>query len=1130
MKIKRLIEIIANRKFSALLWLSRLKCLPAMMVVCLGIVSISGCGADKNAPEKVTNKSQTERLKENTADRKALASNFVEPPKSIQTSVYWYWISNHLSKEGVIRDLHAMKDAGINRAFIGNIGLDDLPFGKVKMLSEQWWEILHVALKTATELDIEIGIFNSPGWSQSGGPWVKAENSMRYLISSETRVNGPAKFSKKLKRPHDIYQDVKVIAYPVPESHGRVLDNNNSMITASPKLSELATLLDGDISTGVKFTGDGNYTFDIKADKAFTARSLSVRSLEVIMKANVLFQAKNNNGEFTTVKAFEIDRSNASIEVGFVPFAPVVLSFPAVTASEFRLVVDYEKPKGPYIAPGAKLSGLAEIVISQAPRVERYAEKTLAKMHATPMPYWKEYQWSEQASVADKSLVIDPARVLDISEHMSSDGTLNWDVPEGEWVIQRSGMTPTGTTNGPSAPEAMGYEVDKLSKEHAEMHFYGHMGEVLKRIPAEDRKTFKVVVQDSYEKGGQNFTDGFLEEFAEVYGYDPLPYLPVYQGIVVKSQQASDGFLWDMRRLVANKVAYDYVAGLREVSHKHGLTTWLENYGHWGFPGEFLMYGGQSDEIAGEFWSEGELGNIENRAATSAGHIYGKTKISAESNTAGLKAFYRYPGIIKQRSDRFFAEGINNTLLHVMITQPYEDKFPGVNAWFGTEFNRKNTWFSQIDVYTQYLKRTNYMLQQGLNVADIAYFIGEDTPKMTGVTDPEAPIGYQFDYMNAEVIEKYMTVEDGLITLPHGTQYSIMVLPKLETMRPALLAKIKQLVNEGAVILGPPPSRSPSLQDQPQADQQVQSMAAQLWGDVDGITVKSRKVGKGMIINGLDMTEAFALLNTVPDVKLPEDNSIHYGHRTLDGQDIYFITNQTEDTKIVTPEFRVIGKQPELWQATTGYRRDLPAYQQSEQTTAVPLKLEPLESVFVVFSKPVGPAKVTGIAANYPEAKLVSDITTPWNVTFDSTHRGPKEAVSFPSLIDWTASDDDRIKYYSGTAFYSNTFTLDKLQEGEQIVIDLGKFTAMAKVTVNGQYVGGLWTAPTRLDISKFVNKGENSLKIEIVNTWVNRIIGDMHLPEQERKTWMLVNPYDAQSPLQTSGLLGPVKISTVTY
>ena len=178
-----------------------------------------------------------------------------------------------------------------------------------------------------------------------------------------------------------------------------------------------------------------------------------------------------------------------------------------------------------------------------------------------------------------------------------------------------------------------------------------------------------------------------------------------------------------------------------------------------------------------------------------------------------------------------------------------------------------------MDVFTAYLKRVNFMLQQGLNVADAAYFIGEDAPKMTGVTDPALPAGYQFDYMNAEVIEKYMTVQDGKITLPHGTQYRILVLPQLETMRPELLAKIKQLIEQGAVVMGPQPSRSPSLQNQPEADEQVRQMAAEIWGDVDGVNVKSRKVGKGMILNGMTMEEAFALIDCIPDCRIPDGAS-----------------------------------------------------------------------------------------------------------------------------------------------------------------------------------------------------------------------------------------------------------------
>ena len=707
------------------------------------------CGTGASGPQHVSHE--------------ALASGFVTPPDSIQTSVYWYWISNNISKEGVIKDLESMKKAGINRAFIGNIGQDDVPYGNVKMLSEEWWDILHAALKKATELDIEIGIFNSPGWSQSGGPWVKADQAMRYLASSETRAKGPQKFNAKLVQPTDSFQDVRVIAYPVPKDDQLTLNASNGTITSTPKVADLTKITDGDQKSGIAIPKGGEITIDLKANAPFTARSLTVKPTEHPLGAQGELQVKEGDN-YRTLSKFDINRTNTALNVGFDQFAPVVVSIPATTGTDFRVII-----KGANAG-----SGLAEVALAAAPRVERFSEKTLAKMHPTPLPYWKDYQWPVQPAVEDAALMVDPAKVQDISQYLAADGTLTWDVPEGEWVILRMGMTPTGTTNSPAAPEATGYETDKMSREHIASHFDAHMGEILRRIPAEDRKTFKVVVQDSYETGGQNFTDGMIEEFKTRYGYDPTPYLPVYNGIVVGSEEASDRFLWDVRRMIADKVAYDYVGGLRDVSHQHGLHTWLENYGHWGFPGEFLMYGGQSDEIGGEFWSEGELGDIENRAASSCGHIYGKTKFSAESNTCAGNSYARYPGVIKQRGDRFFAEGINNTLLHVYITQP-DDRLPGVNAWFGNEFNRHNTWFSQIDNYLTYLKRANFMLQQGLNVADAAYFIGEDAPKMTGIVDPALPTGYQFDYMNAEVIEKYMDVKDGKITLPHGTQYRILV-------------------------------------------------------------------------------------------------------------------------------------------------------------------------------------------------------------------------------------------------------------------------------------------------------------------------------------------------------------------
>ena len=521
----------------------------------------------------------------NGQDKNALEAGFMNPAEKVQTSVYWYWISGNISEEGVKKDLYSMKEAGINRAFIGNIGLEGIhtPYKTVPFYSEEWWKILHAALKTATELGIEIGIFNSPGWSQSGGPWVKPEQAMRYLASVKAEVSGGKQVEVVLAKPDKDFLDVKVIAFPSVGKKAARLSVANAKVTSAIPLQNLNSLIDGDKETAVLFTekSEKPVAIDFRTDQPFTLRSLQIFPARQPIQTNARLLVKENGG-YRMLSEFKIDRFNANLNVGFDPYAPVVISVPETTASEFRLE----------LANTASGMGLGEVEFLSLPAVERYPEKTLAKMFQTPLPYWHEYQWPVQPEVGDPSLVIDPGKVLDISAFLQGD-RLVWKAPAGEWTILRTGMLPTGVTNSPADPEATGLEIDKMSRKHVEAHFEAFMGEIYRRIPAEDRACWKVVVQDSYETGGQNFTDDFLSEFQARYGYDPLPFLPAYEGYVVGSEDRSDRFLWDLRRLIADKVAYDYVGGLREVCHKYGLTTWLENYGHWGFPGEFLQYGGQ---------------------------------------------------------------------------------------------------------------------------------------------------------------------------------------------------------------------------------------------------------------------------------------------------------------------------------------------------------------------------------------------------------------------------------------------------------------------------------------------------------------------------------------------------------
>ena len=1054
-----------------------------------------------------------------------LEKGFVNIPDSIQTSIYWYWISDHISKEGVIKDLQAMKEAGINRAFIGNIGLDDSEagVGNVKFYSDEWWEILHAALKTATDLGIDIGIFNSPGWSQSGGPWVQPEEAMRYLAYTKKNIIGGDRIQVKLERPdspyQDSFQDVKVLAFPtLPGANS--LSLQNTKVTSNPSIAHIESIITGskEVILNPNHEPGKNVSIDFSTTDSFTLRSLKIYTTEVGIDSQAKLEVEEG-GEYKEITQFSIARFNPALNVGFDPYAPIVISTPSTRGNKFRLTL-YN------VAGGA---GLKKVLFSSNPCVERYPEKTLAKMHQTPLPFWHEYQWDNQPIVDESNLLVDATSVLDITEFLDGE-VLTWDAPEGNWTILRTGMLPTGVTNGPARPEARGLEIDKMSKTHVKTHFEAFLGKIYERIPAKDRACWKVVVQDSYETGGQNFTDTFLEDFEARYGYNPVPFLPIYSGIVVESQEISDRFLWDMRRLVADKIAYDYVGGLRDVSHQYGLTTWLENYGHWGFPGEFLQYGGQSDEIGGEFWSEGSLGDIENRAASSCGHIYGKNKISAESFTAGGGAYHRYPALMKQRGDRFFSEGINNTLLHLYICQPYEDKEPGVNAPFANEFNRKNTWYPHLDLFTTYLKRVNYMLQQGLNVADVAYFIGEDTPKMTGITDPALPKGYQFDYINAEVIERDLFVKDGLLTLPHGTQYKVLVLPPMDTMRPELLEKIKELIHQGAVVLGNPPKRSPSLENFPNADEIIQSLADELWGKIDR-DKKYASIGLGKLMQGISLEEVFELINVVPDCKLNEEDPILYGHRKVNNQfDIYFITNQSNELYRFTPEFRVKGLSPELWNPVNGAIRELKSFQFTDGGTAVPIQLDSYESAFIVFRKQANETKeALDIRMNYPTPHVLAELNKGWTVSFDSEKRGPK-AIVMDELVDITTHINDSIKYYSGTIQYENSFKLDHKKALGRVFLKAHDLSAMAKVEVNGELVGGFWTAPYQVDITDYITNGRNQIKIEVTTTWVNRIIGDLKLPIEERKTWLTFQPWNENDGLHKSGLIGPVVIESYDY
>jgi hypothetical protein len=1063
-------------------------------------------------------------------DSDLLSEGFRNPPSDTRPWVYWYWIDENISKTGITKDLEAMARVGIGQALIGHISPGNVR-GETKMLTEEWWDMLAFAVKEGQRLGVDIGLFNGPGWSQSGGPWIKLDQSMRYVASSELIVRGPATFNQKLPEPGPDFNPIAVQAFPVDLGLSNTIRRTDiERITSYPDTRNLNNLVDGDTATTYLFQDNSNsekliIEFHCKGNR--TIQTLKFHQLPVSLFADVEFQRVDSLGKFTTVRKFAIDRRNVNFQIGPKRYEPVLFSVPSTSSNVFRLVFENIKS-----SDGA---GFKEIELQAIPVVDQYIDKQLGKMSSDPLPLWNAYLWPNQPE-PEGQYVVKPEKIINLTSQVDDSGILHWEIPAGDWVIMNSGMVPSGAVNVPAPPEATGYESDKFSSEATVTHFNSFVGKFLEKIPEADRQAFKTVVIDSYEVGSQNWSNDFSKIFLEKFGYDPIPWLPVFSGRIVKSADLSNRFLWDVRRLTADLIAENYVATFRKLSNKHGLNLWVENYGHWGFPAEFLQYGGKADMVSGEFWFENpfwDLGPLESRAASSAAHIYGKNKVFAEAFTAGFN-FRQYPGSMKKRGDRIFCEGVNHFVLHVYIHQPWDDKLPGVTAWFGMSFQRNNTWFEQSKVWIDYLRRCHYMLQQGEAVTDVCYFIGEDAPKMTGALSPALPKGYDYDFINAEVLEQ-SEVKGGNIVLPSGKKYSLLILPEPETMRPGLLGKINELVLGGAKVYGPAPQRSPSMSGFPQSDQEVRDLSMKIWGNLASSNILDKAYGKGHVFNGLDLNDVLNEISLSPDV-ICADTGIMWTHRKAKDLDVYFISNQHDKEVKTEISFRVKNKIPELWEPDTGQNTKASTYHSEEERTTVPVTLDPAGSVFIVFRKDgsntMNSNKLQNAISTFSTTQI--PLETSWHLYFPKDWDAP-DSIHIDTLTSWTEFSHPGIKYFSGTATYKNTFTVSEeyLNDNSQIVLDLGDVMMMADVIINGKNLGVLWKKPYRIKITDAIRKGNNQLEIRITNTWWNRLVGDEKFPQgfpgsniQSPRTFATVKAWKADDALLDAGLIGPVNIT----
>jgi hypothetical protein len=1045
-------------------------------------------------------------------------------------------MNGNVTAEGARLDLEWMKRVGIGgvQVFEGDLSTPQLVPERLAWMSPGWKAALRESVATAARLGLDFGIATSPGWSISGAPFVTPQNAMKKLVWSETPVEGGRTFDGALLSPPSVsgpfqdvpgadhgasfYRDVLVLAVP---DTGRVLTPRN-MVSSAGKAHDAHLLLDG------AFGPVDRLPYGKEAPEAWVRQEfdkpVTVRSVTVGLPGasgfgappvpEAVLEASDDGVEFRPVVALPATRA----QVRVAAFAPV-------TARYFRIrlrlaAADAALPGSASAIPGlvplpaaaaATTFDLSEFALTQDGKVDHAAEKAgfaaLDDYYAVP---------TAAQSVARP---VPREGIIDVTRYMDEAGRLHWRAPKGQWKILRFGYSLTGHRNAPAPAEATGLEVDKLDPAAVRAYAETYLGLYRDAIgPDVAAKGLTGLLSDSIEAGAQNWTPAMIAEFRRLRGYDPVPWFPALAGIVVESAERTDRFLWDYRRTVSDLLTRGHYAVLAAVAREQGLTYYSEALeDHRPQLGDDLAMRAKADVPMGAIWTTpGGQGPRQTfvadlQGAASVAHVHGKPLVAAETFTAFGSPWGFAPRDLKATADMAFALGVNRIMIHTSPHQPLTSLKPGMSMapLLGQYFSRNETWAEMAKGWTDYLARSSFLLQQGRPVADIAYFAGEEAPitGLYGERPVDVPIGRGFDFIDVDTLLSGASVgADGAIVTRGGARYPLLLLGgSIRFMTLAMLRRVRDLVDQGAAVVGTKPVGSPSLADDAGA---FAALADDLWQ-------RPPESGRHLYPT---IDAAFAARHVSPDWMASGMDGAKLGvlHRRLDDGHIWFVSNQSGTQARGELSLRVAGLEPELWFADTGTVR--PAdYRMEGDRTIVSLTMNADDAVFIVMRRPSQASRRTAPPSTERE---IARLDTGWNLSLGQVRDGPA------ALTSWTQAASPDVRYVSGTGTYRRTVTVPSqwLAGKGRLLLDLGNVGEVAAVRVNGTDVGTAWKAPYRVDVTRALRKGRNRVEVDVANLWVNRLIGDAQ-PGATRRTVTNGPSYTADARLRPSGLLGPVRL-----
>ncbi len=1076
-------------------------------------------------------------------DNDTLKQQFLTPPNSAKPRVWWHWMNGNISKDGIAKDLDWMNRSGIGgfQNFDAGYETPQIVAKRLSYMTPEWKDAFRFTAKLADSLHLEMAIAGSPGWSESGGPWVKPEEGMKKIVWSETRVHGGAtnlkvpappgvtgpfqnvpvkrgwdETANKLTLPQ-YYRDVAVIAVRLPAADKSLADLA-PVVTSSGGTFTLAQLTDGDLAKTSFLPSDSatgfawiQYTF---------AKPQTIKAITLVGGGEIVFLS----GDLKEARSLEVSNDGKNFrQVCYIPAGGMfqqTLDIPATTSRYFR--VSFKNPGMPAYAdspaePGKKIPGteVAEMVLHTTSRINMFEQKDAFAASSG-------FPGNRTLSTKD---VIKQTDVINVTSKMKPDGALNWTAPPGNWNIIRFGYSLLGITNHPASLEATGLEVDKLDSAAVRSYFTNYLDQYKNATGGwmGNKGGLQYMVTDSWEAGTQNWTGNLPQEFQKRRGYSLLPWMPVLSGYIVKSAEASERFLFDYRKTLSDLVATYHYDQLTHILAEYGMKRYSESHE----TGRALIADGMEVKRTAAvpmaamwtpniFSAPGQPSAVADiHESASVAHIYGQNLVAAESLTAGDKAWAYCPENLKTTADLELASGLNRFAIHTSVHQPVDDKIPGLGlGGFGQWFNRHETWAEEAKPWIDYLARSSYLLQQGKFVADVLYYYGEDNniTAMFGNRFPAVPEGYNYDYINADALLHMVSVKDGKIVTASGMSYRILVLDSnAKQMSLPVLRKINELVKAGAVVSGAKPEATPSLSDD---ETEFAKLVNETW-----------RSSNTTVFTGKPLSEVLTSLNIAPDFAYTKPQAftrLMYVHRKLADRDIYWVNNRNDTAQTTEATFRVAGKVPQIWHAQTG-KTEAASYSIANGVTQVPLHLEPNDAVFIIFTEKAVQPTVTLPAI---KETLVATLSGDWQVRFQP-NRGAPASIVMNGLQSYTESKDSGVKYFSGTASYTKTIEAkaDWFKRGTQLWIDLGAVKNIAEIFVNGKPLGIVWKKPFRVEVTDALKAGANQVEIKVTNLWVNRLIGDEQPGVVHKITYTTQPFYKADSPLLPSGLLGPVEI-----